>query len=522
MSGVSGYKVRLEDGSEVGPLDLDAVKNWYQEGLIGPDTPTLKAGTRKWAPLSRLMPIHEWGGRSRRRRKKRKAAAGEASAPDPAPRWQSALCGLVLLAVALTAGYAAFFPERWHPDLDGLPWREVGLASLLLALGLAKGWNLGRRVVRGLLLLVAMGGAALGGLLFFREARLEAWLSLAAAWLLVVGMIVLLAPRAQTWLYTSLGLLFVAAGIAGVGRFAWRPVSDDERLIEEWAEPVPAPVPLGGGWKLEPPEGWIALRPGNPFAPDGDDAVAVLAQPRVGSFALARVHRGIQAGSEPERHLDRVVEERRQAIPSLEVVDRADVHVAGFDGRRAFGRWGSEAGAFQESTTVWRDGWLLFSLTAWAPEGGAGRRQVEAIQQSLRAEAPLTPRIEQQANALAGAVTLLTPASARKLVLGSETLELPPPAAFHAAAVSVQRGRNGLAPPDAQRLRELTDQLLEQVPRRQRPALARYLETPQVAPERSADFFQALESALAALPEAERLRLQWLWEATILAAPTGG
>jgi len=107
-------------------------------------------------------------------------------------------------------------------------------------------------------------------------------------------------------------------------------------------------------------------------------------------------------------------------------------------------------------------------------------------------------------------------------VLGSETLELPPPAAFHAAAVSVQRGRNGLAPPDAQRLRELTDQLLEQVPRRQRPALARYLETPQVAPERSADFFQALESALAALPEAERLRLQWLWEATILAAPTGG
>jgi hypothetical protein len=522
MSLVSGYKVRLDDGSEVGPLDVDALKSWYQEGLIGPGTPTLKAGTRKWLPLSRLAPLHEWGGGSRRKRRKRKGDAGEPSVADPAPRWQSALCGLVLLAVALTAGYASFFPERWHPDLDGLPWREVGLASLVLALGLAKGWNLGRRVVRALLFLVAMGAAALGGLLFFRGAVLGAWLSLAAAWLLVVGMIVLLAPRAQTWLYTSLGLLFLAAGIGGLGRFAWRPVSDDERRIEEWAEPVAAPVPLGGGWKLDPPEGWLALRPGNPFAPDGDGVMVVLAQPRVGGFALARVDPASRVGSDVDRYLDRIVEERRRAAPSIEIVDRTDAQVAGFDARRAIGRWGSEAGAFQESTEVWRDGWLLFALTAWAPEGGAGRRQLDAIQESLRAEAPLTPRIEQRAAALAEAVTLLTPAAARKLVLAAETLELSPQAAFHAAAASVQRGRSGLAPQDAQRLGELTDQLFSRVPRRQRSALARYLESPGTDPEGSADRLQTLLSAFSALPEAERLRLQWLWEAAILAVPAGG
>jgi hypothetical protein len=523
MSLVSGYKVRLEDGSEVGPLDLDSLKNWYQEGLIGADTPTLKAGTRKWASLSRLVPIHEWGGRSRKRRKKRKADAPGGAVADPAPRWHSALCGLVLLAAGVAAGYAYFFPARWHPDLDGLPWRDVGLGALILALGLAGGWNLARRLVRGALLLVAVGAAAAGGLLFFREAGLEAWLSLAAAWLLLVGMIVLLAPRSQTWLYVALGLLFVAAGVAGVGRFAWLPVTDVERQVQEWAEPVPAPAPLGGGWKIVPPEGWVALRPGNPFAPPGDSTVVVLAEPRVRGFALARVDRASQVGAALDAYLDRVVEERRRAVPAIQIVDRSDVDVAGFGGRRAFGGWGSEAGAFQETATAWRDGWLLFGLQAWAPEGGAGRRQVETIQQSLRVEAPLTPRIVKRAAELAEAVTLLTPASARKLVLGAETLELSPEGAFQAAALTVQRGRGSLTADDATRLGELTEQLLDGVPRRQRAALAGYLQTPgAAAPGTSGEQLATLESGLASLPEAERLRLQWLWEAVILAAPGPG
>ena len=48
----SGYKVRLGDGSEIGPMDLEALKTWYTQGLIGRDSPVLKPGSQRWSTLA--------------------------------------------------------------------------------------------------------------------------------------------------------------------------------------------------------------------------------------------------------------------------------------------------------------------------------------------------------------------------------------------------------------------------------------------------------------------------------------
>ena len=39
MPEVGGYKVRLGDGSEIGPMDLSALKTWKLQGLIDGDSP---------------------------------------------------------------------------------------------------------------------------------------------------------------------------------------------------------------------------------------------------------------------------------------------------------------------------------------------------------------------------------------------------------------------------------------------------------------------------------------------------
>ena len=38
----SGYKVRLPDGSEIGPLSIEEVKDWFARGLIGRDSPVMR------------------------------------------------------------------------------------------------------------------------------------------------------------------------------------------------------------------------------------------------------------------------------------------------------------------------------------------------------------------------------------------------------------------------------------------------------------------------------------------------
>ncbi|MFI5184652.1 MAG: hypothetical protein ACHQNV_09650 [Vicinamibacteria bacterium] len=49
------YKIRLGDGSEIGPLNLQAVRDWHRQGLLQPKSPVLRPGTKRWTTLDQVL-----------------------------------------------------------------------------------------------------------------------------------------------------------------------------------------------------------------------------------------------------------------------------------------------------------------------------------------------------------------------------------------------------------------------------------------------------------------------------------
>ena len=60
---MSGWKVRLGDGSEIGPMDLTAVRTWLAQGLVDGDSPVMRPGSRRWTPLASVPELKGvgWG-----------------------------------------------------------------------------------------------------------------------------------------------------------------------------------------------------------------------------------------------------------------------------------------------------------------------------------------------------------------------------------------------------------------------------------------------------------------------------
>jgi GYF domain 2 len=75
---MAGYKVRLGDGSQIGPLDEKMLRSWYEQGLIANDSPVLKPGAGRWVPLAQVVDVRGWKGGSR-------VAAARPGEAKPAP-----------------------------------------------------------------------------------------------------------------------------------------------------------------------------------------------------------------------------------------------------------------------------------------------------------------------------------------------------------------------------------------------------------------------------------------------------
>ena len=72
----TGYKVRLGDGSEIGPMDLDTLRGWYVQGLITRESPVMLPGSSRWTTLGETSEIRAF-----------KSGSGRPSSPPrPAPR----------------------------------------------------------------------------------------------------------------------------------------------------------------------------------------------------------------------------------------------------------------------------------------------------------------------------------------------------------------------------------------------------------------------------------------------------
>src|SRR5258706_2138641 len=246
-----GYKLRLPDGSEIGPMDLQAVKDWYTQGLVSKNDAVLKPGAKTWSKVGEVLELQDL------RTGKRAAVA-----PTPAPvarrrpppptdpddefddvpsgrvgAWRTVAAGILFLLGAGAAGYFMRMPERWHPALDGTPWQEIALGQVLLGLFLLRGWDLGRRIVRILVFALGFAVFPLFGILIAQGLRGRPLGAVACVWILASGFFALLSGANLSWLGSALSLLLVFAGYGGIGYLGFVPEKPQERAVREWSAP---------------------------------------------------------------------------------------------------------------------------------------------------------------------------------------------------------------------------------------------------------------------------------------------
>jgi hypothetical protein len=126
-----GYKVRLGDGSEIGPMDLDTLRGWYVQGLISRESPVMLPGTSRWTTLGETSEIRAFKSGSGRPSSPRRPAPSQRPAARPAspqsrtnagPRGRAQepqagrempwgiILGVLVLVVAGGAAYLLFAP----------------------------------------------------------------------------------------------------------------------------------------------------------------------------------------------------------------------------------------------------------------------------------------------------------------------------------------------------------------------------------------------------------------------------
>lgn len=216
------HKVRLPDGIEIGPVDLDTLRSWYEGGTIKKDSMVQPVGGKQWVRLMDAVQIDRWQMPSPAQHRGARATAPEQRREvdaTPPQRWRIFLAAALLLMAASGAGYLAFFPERWVASLRLAPWREIALGLLAMGLALVRGWELMRKLVRALMFLFSFGLFPLAGILWVEGVRGEGLVVLACAWLLGSGFFALLSRARMSAVASAACVLLVLAGAAGIGYF---------------------------------------------------------------------------------------------------------------------------------------------------------------------------------------------------------------------------------------------------------------------------------------------------------------
>jgi hypothetical protein len=525
---VAGYTVRLGDGSEIGPMDLEALKTWHIQGLVDGDSPVRRSRSRNWVPLGSL-PEFKGAARSRKSQgKKGNKASADADSPEVAVRtepiaidsWRVRATGLLLLAVAAGFGFAAWRPEVVQPAFDGAPWLELALGTLALALLVLPGWNLGRRLVRILLLLAAFALFPLTGILIAQGERGAALLALASAWILISG-IVGLQARVLGWVGVVLALLPVAAGAYGIFRFGRAPESEEARAIRSWSSPDRRITDSSVGLTLDLPDGWVALKPGNPLVAAPEGALATIAQPRLGGYGYVTAEPAPRGVATPDQYLDHVMLGRRAERSSLVEQGRATAILGTQTGRRLDATWSDGETPQRDVTVVAQDGWMSFALVAWMPETSASRPGgLEPLAGGLHVRGLLAPRLAAAVQTAVEGVPHLNAPAAEQLMAQTEARVLEPDQAFRRSVVALAELLPLLSKAETRELSRLTRATYATVPWKDRRRLAGYIDhvrrgdtTDPAVDREMADLMKAAELQLS--PD-QRHRLQEYYERAIL------
>jgi len=533
----SGYKVRLGDGSEIGPMDLEALKTWYTQGLIGRDSPVLKPGSQRWSTLAQVVELKNVGttprssGGGGRAQEMEVFDEGEESSPgftwadfDP-DLWRVRAVGVIFLVGALAAGLFAWRPENAVADFDGAPWLEIALGQLVLALLLLPGWEMGRKLVRVVVALLAIGLFPVMGILFAQGVRGAALFAAASVLLVLAGIFALLNPW-LSWQRLVLSLLPILAGSYGAFRFGYAPETASGHAIRETALPERRFTDASLGLSFEAPRGWLILKKDTTVMKAPADARLLLAEPRTGGFGYLVAESSPRSVATLDQYLDRILVERRRAVPSLKELGRADTAVGRLPGRKSAGTWDDLGVKQRDLTLAWKDGWVYFGLVSWIPEEGASRPQaLDALVTGFSTQGNLADRLQKAVQKVTEEVPQLSAPAAEVLMSQSEAKVLEPDLAFRRSIEALVRSLPSLSKAETQELSQLTTATYGALASaRDRGRLSSYFERVRgrqaTSQQEDREMCQLMKTALLSLPATHRIRLQAIYEKAIRTATT--
>ena len=533
----SGYKIRIADGSEIGPMDLAAVRTWLAQGLIDRNSPVLPPGTKKLTTLGQVKELASIAGAARPS-SALKAAAKAAAAPsatavprgemgrsysDWSERWRTLLVGILFFLGAGAAGYLNYRPQHALPEFDGAPWLQIALVQLAFGLALVPGWELGRKIVRVAVILVAIGIFPLTGILVAQGVRGPALIALAAAWVLASGLFAFLSDS-MAWLKAALCLVPVLGGAYGIARFGYAAETEPQRQVREWTASERRFADDALGVALDVPPGWVILKKGNPLVASPSDVAVALAQPRAGAFAYFVAESSPKGVASLDGYLDRALAARRKAFPALSEKGRADVTVGRLSGRKAMAFWESDGVRYRDATTVWKDGWVYFALVSWLPEAAPSRavEEMDTLAAGFSTTGALATRLQQAVETVTQEVPQLSPAAAEFLMGQSAAQVLEPDQAFRRSLDALTRALPTWSAGDTQEMSQLVAATYATLPWKDRNRLAVYIDKVRAgqltSPPEDREMAQLMKGAVLQLPPLKKLRLQALYEKAVRSA----
>ena len=532
----SGLKVRLDDGSEVGPLEMVMVRSWYEQGLIKPESAVQRAGSKSWTTLGQAVDLRTWGNLvaapKKAVRKPSQAAKGtrakadardaaRSERPPLAEHWGTSLAGLLLLGCTGAAVFLCLHPQDAVPPLDRAPWWPVALGFLAFALALLPGWELSRKLGRVAALVVGILAFPLLGILFAQGVRGSALLAVVGAVVLSFALFAFLAEPAPHWAKAALGLLAVLGGGGLSGYFGYAPETDAQKQIREAVTTEHRFSDPSLGVNLELPEGWSVLKKDTAVVATPADAKVVFAHPRQQAFGYLATASAPEGVTSLDGWLDRVMTKRRKDQAAVKEESRTEVAVGTLTGRRATATWNAAGVAYRESATAWRDGWVYYALVAWAPES-AGASDLDALTTGVTVAGTLATTLQKAVQKVTLEVPALTPAAAELLMARSEAKVLEPDQAFRRSFEAVANAWPGWIGPEAQEMARLIASCYSTLTPRDRTRLATYVEKVQrhqlTNPQEDREMAQLMKAAVLRLPDDKRTRLQVLYQKAVEAA----
>ena len=236
---MAAYKVRLEDGSEMGPLDPE------MQGLINRESKVRLAGGKSWSRLIDVVDISSWGaaGGTKGRDADAEAEDEYEELSDDPQRWRIFMASLLFFLVAAGAGYFALYPDRWLPALKEAPWREIALGHLALGLLLVSGSDSMRKMVRVLVFLLTFSLFAVAAPVLLQGFVWRPLAILVSAWVMGSGLFFFLAGRPLRWSSIAMCLFWILAGAAGVGALGFVPPDGSPAFAATAGESKPESKP---------------------------------------------------------------------------------------------------------------------------------------------------------------------------------------------------------------------------------------------------------------------------------------